>query len=186
MYGLTTITGPASEPVTLAVAKAHLRIDHDAEDALITGWIAAARGLTESYTGKRWVTQSLRLTLGGWPDDAEIRLPVEPVSAVTAVKYVDVDGTERTLDAGLYQTWLEHSPPLLLPAVGESWPDLQTEKRRAVVVEFTAGDAADAVPELAKTAILLTLGNWDENRGSAGQLPESARAILDLLWNGSY
>lgn len=170
MYGLTVITAPASEPVSLTLAKAHLRIDHSAEDDLITSWIKAARILTESHTGKRWITQSLRLSLDWWPDEVTIRLPVSPVSAITAVKYRDLDGTEQTLDSDLYQTWLDHNPPLLSPAPGETWPDLELDRLNPVTVEFTAGTSSADVPEQVKTAILLTLGNWDENRGDQNVL----------------
>lgn len=198
MYGLTVITAPASEPVSLTLAKAHLRIDHTAEDDLITGWIKAARELTELYTGKRWVTQSLRLTLSEWPTDSTggicgaIRLPVEPVSAITLFKHYDTGGTEQTLVADTdYQTWLDHSPPLVCPAIDDTWPDLQSGKVAPIKIEFTAGVAAGSVPEGVKTAILMCIGNWDENRGDqnvsiARGLPPSAKAQLDFLWNGAY
>lgn len=66
-YSLSNLTQPASEPVTLALAKAHLRIDHTAEDDLITSWIKAAREAAEKYTGRRFITQSLRMRLNDWP-----------------------------------------------------------------------------------------------------------------------
>lgn len=197
MYGLTVITAPASEPVSLALAKAHLRIDHDAEDTLITGWVKAARELTELYTGKRWITQSLRLTLSEWPIDCTsgidgaIRLPVDPVSAITLFQYFDAAGVEQTLTSSDYQTWFDHGPPLVCPAIGERWPDLQSGKVAPIKLEFTAGVSAGSVPEGVKTAILLCLGHWDENRGDqnaliARGLPPGAKAHLDLLWNGAY
>ncbi len=189
MYGLVTLTPPASEPVSLELAKAHLRIDHDEENDLIRAWIAAARQLTESYTGRRWVSQSLRLTREGFPAGEPIRLPVEPVSAVTLLKYRDTDGTEITLAGGAYQTFLEHSPPLIAPLPDESWPDTEAGRLAAVTVEFTAGGGE--IPEAVKAAILLTIGMWDENRGDqnrliADGLPPGARRLLDLMWTGSY
>jgi uncharacterized phiE125 gp8 family phage protein len=118
VYGLTTITGPASEPVTLAVAKAHLRIDHDDENALIEDWIKSARELAEAHTGRRFVTQQVRVTLGAFPCDPDdiIRLPVGPVASVDSLTYTDEAGATQTLAADVeYQAWLDHNPPLLAP-----------------------------------------------------------------------
>ena len=193
MYGLTTTVAPGEEPITLAEAKRHLRIDHDDEDTLIAMWIQAAREMVEGYTGRRLVDQTVRVRFDCWPADGVIRLPVEPVSAVTSVKYYDADGTEQTLSAILYQTWLDHSPPLVLAAAdGTAWPTLQSGKAGAVTVTVTTGYGdAEVVPAMAKVAMLEILGSWDENRADqnvliARGIPPNARAKLDLLWNGSY
>lgn len=191
MYGLTTIAEPAEEPVTPDRAKLHLRVSDDAEDDLVGGWIAAARQLTERHTGRRWVSQQLRMTLADWPDggggswvqnyisrttglsaagvSGAVPLPVEPVSSVDAVRYYDLGGTLRTLAEGTqYQTWLDASPPLVAPAPLKVWPVVQVGRLAAVQIDFTAGaDDADAVPEQAKAAVLLCVGYWYENRGDA-------------------
>lgn len=198
MYGLSVVTPPAAEPVDLTRAKANLRVAHTADDALITGWITAARELTESHTGRRWVTQTLKLTLPEWPaaDRPEIGLPVRPVSAVNAVRYYDVAGTLRTLDAAGWQTWLDHGPPLVAPAPAAVWPTTQTDRLAAVEIEFVAGyGAAAAVPEGAKAAIQLCLAYWYENRGDGRDphatpeslgIPAGAKRLLDSLWTGEY
>lgn len=202
MYGLSTITPPGEEPVTLDRAKLHLRIDHDAEDDLVTAWIKAARELTEGHTGRRWCEQEWRLTLADWPctDDGvggAVRLPAEPVTAVTKVEYYAAGGTLTELDEDDdWQAWLDHSPPLVAPAPARSWPACQAGRLGAVRVEFTAGyGTADDVPESAKAAILLCLGYWYEHRGDSEDpaglpaslgLPPAAKRLLDSLMTGAY
>lgn len=197
-YGLVTATAPATEPVSLAEAKTHLRIDHDDEDALITGWIQAAREYAEAHTGRRFVTQELTLTLHKWPCEwvagvyGAIRLPVEPVASVDAVIYREPDGDSVTLTANThYQVWLSHSPPLIAPAPNTVWPQLELNRLNPITVEFTAGVAGGSVPEVVRTAILLTLANWDENRAGeniliAHGLPPAAKRLLDTHWTGDY
>lgn len=201
-YGLSVITGPAEEPVSLDRAKVHLRVDHDVDDELISGWIAAARGLTEQHANRRWVEQQLRMTLADWPDGGggswvqtyiaratgltsemagAVPIPVEPVPSVEAVKYYGLDGTLTTLAGSAYQTWLDHSPPLVAPAPLTVWPVVQVGKLAAVQIEFTAGyGTAAEVPEQAKAAILLCLGYWYENRGD-GMDPTVAMGMPQTL-----
>lgn len=198
MYGLATITPPAEEPVAIGHARLHLRIDHTEEDELLQEWIATARQLTESHTGRRWMEQELRLTLADfYPDDCDvIRLPVEPVTAIDAVKYYAADGTLTTLATSGYQSWLEHHPPLVAPAPQVTWPTTQTGRLGAVQVEFTAGYASVGdVPGQAKAAILLCLGHWYEHRGDSDDpnwrptslgMPPAAKRLLDSIATGAY
>ena len=188
---LITVTPPTQEPVTLDEAKTHLRIDHDTEDKIIERWIRAAREYTESHTGKRWYTQTLRYMLEFFPPGGEIRLPVEPVSAISLFTYQDVDDVTVTLTSSDYQTWLDHSPPLISPNPFAIWPITKYAKLNAVKIEFTAG-ATTEVPEQVGEAIFLTLGYWDGNRGDNPAaamdlgLPAGAKRLLDNLWSGAY
>lgn len=204
MYGLTAIAGPDEEPLSLADAKAHLRIDPDyhGEDGLVADWVAAAREMAEGHTGRKWVTQELRLTLPGWPCGSAagvagaIRLPVEPVASVDAVKYYAADGVLTTLPDSLYQAWLDHSPPLVAPAPLASWPAIQADRLGPVRVEFTAGYGdAGAVPAALRAAIRLCLAYWSEHRGDGVDpaslpqslgLPRGAKRLLNLLDTGRY
>lgn len=198
MYSLTTITGPSEEPVTLAKAKAHLRIDHDDENALVEDWIKSARELAEAHTGRRFVTQQVRMTLAAFPchPDANIRLPVGPVASVDAFSYTDEAGATQVLAADVnYQAWLDHNPPLLAPPAYESWPTTKGGALKAVTIVFTVGTAVADVPGSVATAILLTLGYWDQNRGDGTEATNDPRALglspgalrlLDTLWSGAY
>ncbi len=77
-------TPPAEEPVTLAQAKAWLKVETDDEDALIAALIPAARARAEWHTGRAFVTQHWTLWLDGL-GDGYIEIPLAPLVSVESV-----------------------------------------------------------------------------------------------------
>ena len=67
MRGLTLVTAPASEPVSLAEAKAHLRIEAADDDSLIGALITAARQSAEAHMRRALMSQTWRLSLDRFP-----------------------------------------------------------------------------------------------------------------------
>lgn len=167
---LVLVSPPAVEPVTLAEAKLHLRVDHAEEDALISGQILAARVDCESATGLVFVQQTWDLVLDRFP--CEIRPPIAPLLSVSAITYLDGDGVSRTLAGSSYRVDADSKPGRITPAHGTAWPGTYPVTG-AVRVRFVAGfpddgnsppDLAANVPQPIKQAILLLVGHWYENR----------------------
>src|SRR4051812_9447312 len=92
------LTPPAVEPVTLADAKAYLRIDNDDDDAVISALIAGARSHIEAQTRRALITQSWRLVRDAWPGDGRIAGVPSPLQQVTAARVYRFDGTTQALD----------------------------------------------------------------------------------------
>lgn len=161
---LKLITDAAAEPITLAEAKAHLRVEVANDDALIGALISAARKLAEHELGRSLITQTWEKSLDAFPA-AEIELPRPPIAAVTSVKYVDTAGTQQTMSNTLYSLDSDSEPGWLLPAYGTDWPDT-LDTPNAVRVRYTAGYGADGttVPTPIKQWMLLQIGAMYENR----------------------
>lgn len=70
------IEAPAIEPISLNDAKNYLRVDHAADDALITSMISAARIQVESRTRRALMTQTWRVVLDRWPLSGSVISPV--------------------------------------------------------------------------------------------------------------
>lgn len=185
---------PESEPVTLAEAKGHLRVDLDDDDALIARAIAAARASVEAAVRRALMPQALRSEWPGFPPDGgPLVLPRAPVRSVDEVAYTDPSGQDLVLDPSAYRVAAAGDGPAeLVPAAGSCWP-ATAPYPDAVRVSYAAGYAdADAVPACARAAILLRVGTLYENREQlvvgtiSGVLSDTERWVLAPLDWGSY
>lgn len=182
-YALQEVTPPAVEPVGLAAAKLHLRVDGTADDVLITAMAIAAREQCETFTNLSLITTAWRMSLAEFPCDGVIVAPRAPLIAVTAVKYRDTEGDEQTLDPSAYQVDARATPGRIVPAHGTRWPATRCQPN-AVTVEFTAGFGADAddVPFVLTAGIKLYLGHLYQHRGDAMSDVMLPDAIKSLWW----
>jgi len=154
---LALITPPAVEPISLAEAKLHARVDDSDRDTLITVFIKSAREAAEHELGRALITQTWRLTLDEFPC-AEIELPKPKVLSIVSVGYVDTAGADQTVSAANYTLDSAQLPGWVLPAQDFSWPSTD-DIANAVRVDFTAGygPAATDVPASVRQWMLLQI-----------------------------
>ncbi len=184
--GLSLVTAPAAEPVTLAEAKLHLRQeDSTADDTLITALIVAARENVEQFTRRALIEQTWKLWLDEFPSSGVIYLPKSPLRSVVAVTYVDGAGAVQTLATTEYAIDTAATPGRIYLAYDKSWPSTRAIQD-AVRVEFKGGygTAATAVPEGIKAAMKLIIGDLYENRERTvvGTIANELPAVDALLW----
>lgn len=182
--GLVLVTPPAEEPVSLAEAKLHLRVDHTEEDALIGVLITTAREYVEMYTRRQLVTATWRLTLDCWPRC--IRPPRPPLASVTTLQYLDVDGVLQPVDPTTYVVDSSVEPGRILLGYGGSWPATAHMPGAAQVLYVAGYGPASAVPATFKQAMLLYIGDLYEHREARdeGRFPENL-TVCRLLWGVS-
>lgn len=180
---LKLITAPATEPVTLAEAKAQCRVDGADEDALITALIVAARQEAEHALGRALITQTWERVVDAFPQ-AELELGMPPVQSITSITYVDQAGSTQTLAGAAYVLDADSTPAFVLPAVTYSWPDT-LDTANAVRVRFVAGYGnAAAVPQAIKTWVLMrvaTLYKFREEAAVGVSVTEVPSRHLDRL-----
>jgi uncharacterized phiE125 gp8 family phage protein len=177
---LQLITPPAAEPVTLAVAKAHLKLDVSDDDALITSLITAARARAEWHTGRALVTQSWMLWLDQWPVDGVIEIPLPPLVSVTQVARYALDDTMGVVDPSSYVVDLASQPGRIAQRRPFPPPLPPLRPVNAVSVAFTAGYGdPTTVPLALVQGILCIIADLYSNRGDANAIvgPE-AEALL--------
>jgi len=180
MTPLTRLTSPVAEPLSLAEIKAHLRIETDAEDGLIAGYLIAAREAVERYLRRALISQGWQLALDCWPE-APVRFPRPPLIGVDAVRIFDTDGGSSLVDPTRYHVESRAEPGFLLPAQGESLP--RPERRHGgIEIDFTAGfgESWNDVPSPIRQALLMMIAELYEHRGRASPVIAGAvRCLLD-------
>jgi uncharacterized phiE125 gp8 family phage protein len=129
-----TQDNPALDLLSLADAKAYLRVDHSSDDNLIEDLVQVAVDHVVATANTRWKSTTAYGYLEGF---FYSRFPVGPVTAVTAVEYIAQGGTTyTTLPTGKYyysiqggQAWIQF----------HNYPALKTEAAERVRISFTYG-----------------------------------------------
>lgn len=158
----------SDSPLTLADAKAHLRILHDEEDDAISAMVAAATGQIEDRTGRLFRPGTAVLTLSEFPEsDDPIVIPLPPLTALTSISYRNAANEATTLTGTTVLT--AAVPGLIFPPLDQDWPDTY-DRPDAVTVTFACGMATADVPKQIIQGLKLTTDMqyhdhpWPESR----------------------
>lgn len=155
------LSQPTIEPVSLLLAKQHLRVDWDQDDTYIAALITAARQYVEKVTNRAIFNRQMLLTLDyfpwpGWDSTTgstahdyfmrwyyrglTIRIPKPATASVESLSYIANDGvTIVTIDPSNYTVDLTSEPARISPRPGYTWPYQQNYIPGQVQVRFTAG-----------------------------------------------
>ena len=175
---------PTVEPVPLALAKLHLRVDSADEDVLIANIIAAARSHCERFCRKTFPVTTYKLTVDQFPAGMQpLAIPYPPLASVTSIIYTDAGGVSQTLSASDYTVDTQSEPARITPAWSKVWPFARGHTND-VAITFVAGSAT--YPPSVVQAMLLLIGHWYEHRESVvvGSINSTlADAVESLLWN---
>lgn len=158
---------PAQEPIPLEEFKAHARVVDAEEDALLAGYVMAARKVIERRTHRALITQTWTASIDRFPlsQDGMIELPGGKLQSVTSISYVDLAGATQTWSSSEYTVHTEFDPGRIGLAHNEDWPAVR-EWGLPITITYIVGygdDPAD-VPEDLRMAILMLALELAERR----------------------
>jgi uncharacterized phiE125 gp8 family phage protein len=192
------LVNPAVEPVSLADAKAHLRVDSADDDVLIGSLIKVAREWVEEYLDRSLIFTQWQVKADLWPVEFEVpRPPIATQGTYTAVtlSYNAVAGGTTNVDPSQFRVDRDSTPAVVRNVYNGTWPSDALYDSNAITLTFWAGygDSGAAVPQSIKHAILFLVAHWYENRtpvlGTGAvpqQTPLTVRALLDSVQWGLY
>lgn len=177
------LTPPAGEPVSLAEAKAFLRVEHNDDDEVIAALIAGARLHVEAQTRRALITQVWRLTRDVWPASGALPILPAPLRYVIAVRVFTANGAELVDDDSLAIDKV--AAPAVLSFVPGAMP-MPGRPFGGIEIDIEAGYGGDAddVPQPLRQAIRLLTAHWYENRALIAASREVAsvpRAVAGLI-----
>ena len=184
MRAYKVVTPATSNPITLTEAKTHLKVDTTADDTFITNLIKSATSSAQEYTNRFFIATTIQQVGDKWEDISN--LLKSPVASVTNIKYVDTSGSLQTLSTDVYFVDDVNKPARIGLKPNQSFPE-NIDRLNAGQVNYVVGLAAgpDEVDEGITQALLLTIGNWYQNRQAvvtgtiATELPMNAKFLLD-------
>lgn len=187
------VTGPSVEPISVADAKRHLRVEHSDDDLLIKRLIETAVSMVDvtGVLGKAMITQ----TWGEWfaPNPSQIVLSLGPIQSVSAIKYYDTDNALQTDTLSNYFVLGTSGRTTIKPKSGYNWPTTFT-RDDAIKIEYVIGygDTFRDVPSTVRHALFMLVAHYYENRENeligtiSKTLPFGFEALIDSERNTWY
>lgn len=160
---LTLIAPPEDEALTLVEAKRFLRIDHDADDAVITTAISAARMSAEDYLRILLLPQTYSYEFSQITHI--LPLPVGPAQTVTLLHAYDANGNATEMDHTAYRLTMD----------GYSLVFASLPAGTSFAMEFVAG--LTQVPAPVKQGMLHHIAAMLEQRVGQAAMPEMTRQL---------
>lgn len=169
---------PPGPLIELALTKAHLRVRHADDDALINSYIAAVSAHIDGPDGwlNRAVGQQVLELRTHCFGSYSLILPYPPVISITSVKYTDRAGEEQVVDPAIYR---EIDGGLARKTLA-AWPTDLASEPDAARIRYVAGFTS--TPPSIVAAALLMVGDLYANRETsvigtiAAAIPMSASA----------
>ena len=196
---LQLITAPTAEPLDLAEAKLHSRVDVSDDDLLIGAMISAARDYAENLTTKQLVAARWKQVMDSFPGrhaglapygsafslpGNAILLRMHPVIQVLSIQYLDMQGVAQTVDPATYVVDYSTEPVRITPVFGQIWP-IPMPQIGSVWVNFDAGYAAPITASGNTLAVQgwapLKVGDAVRLSNSGGALPAPLKPNTDYF-----
>jgi uncharacterized phiE125 gp8 family phage protein len=184
MNSLIKTVQATTEPVTLAEAQLHLRLDtygspaSHPDDTLVQSLISASRESAENYINS--TIASCTYQAKDEAIDNQFNLQTYPVTEIVSVTYQDKNGVTQTVSSSTYSIDNFKKPAQLTFDNAPAGELLVT-----FVAGFTDGQTPNPFPCLAsiKAGILLMLGNLYDNRESVTSMQsyERPQSVIYLL-----
>lgn len=180
-FSLVRVTAPAASPISLAEAKAQMRVEGTDDDTIIQRLIDAAVAFVDvqGVLGFAMITQTWGQWIGQSP--GTVMLSLGPVQSVSAVKYYDTDGALQTATLSDFNVFGTPNRTTVSPKSGKAWPVTQM-RDDAIKIEYVIGygDAASDVPQTVRHALMMLVAHWYENRETS-----SEKQMVDLPYGFS-
>jgi uncharacterized phiE125 gp8 family phage protein len=172
---------PATEPISVADLKAHLRIDTTADNAALASMITTARLQIEAALALALITQHWTWTFDRWPRRASVELPISPVQSILSFTVMCSDGL---LTVPSSATILDGNGIAARLITKDGWP-APSVAALGIEIKFTAGYGATPadVPAPLRHAVLLLAAHWYGHRdpGNCCTTAPSPAAVEHLL-----
>lgn len=186
-----TSTAATTLALTLAEAKAQMRVTHDREDDLIVDYIKAATRMLEDRTNRCFVTQTRTLKMDSFEDCRYVRgrriyparSPIKNSSGAS-ITYLDASGVSTTLASSDYVVSTGDMPGFFAEAYNATFPSVYPQPN-SVTITYVAGHStvSSGVPPHIKQAIRMVAEHWYRNRGAVltGTISKEIELGVDAL-----
>ena len=183
----STTVEPHSEPITLAQASDHLRVDSTDDQSYISDLISVAREYFDSVTGRASAETTYLLTAESWwdlvacPSTYEIPIFRSPLASVASVQYYASGDTVLTTMPTTDYRVITGAEPGRIQLV--SSPPAVEDRIDAIQITFIAGN--NCPPAMSKHAIKMLVSNYYDQRAPivtgtiATEIPYTLKAIIE-------